>query len=240
MGGGGKAMARCTCAGLCVFVWKCMWQSSQRRSVAVSGAAACREAPTLPPQHSVPYPLPVPAPLQGMGEPLNNYEAVKGAVRLMTDPRAFGLRRRKVTVSTVGVIPRMLTMAEDMPGIRCGGACRALAVLPWLAASAGYAAESFVWVVAGLAGCACSCHPAMLAGETQAACRADAAGGARAHCAAWRCLCMRPPRSCGRSSCPAPRPSSWTGAEPGRCAVCREGVGGGGAQQRARNLFTAA
>lgn len=32
----------------------------------------------------------------GMGEPLNNYEAVRSAVQMMTDPRYFGLRRKKV------------------------------------------------------------------------------------------------------------------------------------------------
>ncbi|KAL4420786.1 hypothetical protein ABPG75_010442 [Micractinium tetrahymenae] len=53
----------------------------------------------------------------GMGEPLNNYSAVKAAVSMMTDPRAFGLRRKKVTVSTVGVVPRLLQLADDMPGV---------------------------------------------------------------------------------------------------------------------------
>ncbi|KAL4857551.1 putative dual-specificity RNA methyltransferase RlmN 2 [Chlorella vulgaris] len=53
----------------------------------------------------------------GMGEPLNNYEAVRSAVHMMTDSRFFALRRRKVTVSTVGVIPRLLQMADDMPGV---------------------------------------------------------------------------------------------------------------------------
>lgn len=50
-----------------------------------------------------------------MGEPLNNYEAVKLAVSMMTDPRVFGLSRRHVTVSTVGVIPRIKQMAQDLP-----------------------------------------------------------------------------------------------------------------------------
>lgn len=53
----------------------------------------------------------------GMGEPLNNYGAVRSAVGMMTDPRYFGLRRKKVTVSTVGVIPRLLQMVDDMPGV---------------------------------------------------------------------------------------------------------------------------
>jgi hypothetical protein len=42
-----------------------------------------------------------------MGEPLNNYEAVRTAVGLMVDSRLFALRRSKVTVSTVGIVPRI-------------------------------------------------------------------------------------------------------------------------------------
>lgn len=52
-----------------------------------------------------------------MGEPLNNYESVRGAARQMVDSGVFGLRRSCVTVSTVGVIPRMLQMATDLPGV---------------------------------------------------------------------------------------------------------------------------
>jgi adenine C2-methylase RlmN of 23S rRNA A2503 and tRNA A37 len=53
----------------------------------------------------------------GMGEPLNNYDAVVAAVRGLTDSRRFGLRRSAVTVSTVGVVPRLRTLAADMPGV---------------------------------------------------------------------------------------------------------------------------
>ncbi len=52
---------------------------------------------------------------KGMGEPLNNYAAVCEAVRMMTDPRYFGLGRQQVTISTVGVIPRMLSLPDDLP-----------------------------------------------------------------------------------------------------------------------------
>jgi adenine C2-methylase RlmN of 23S rRNA A2503 and tRNA A37 len=52
-----------------------------------------------------------------MGEPLNNYESVRSAVSLMTDPQVFQLRRRSVTVSTVGVIPRIASLAADLPGV---------------------------------------------------------------------------------------------------------------------------
>ena len=53
----------------------------------------------------------------GMGEPLNNYAAVKGAVRQMTDSTMFGLSPRSVTVSTVGIVPRMRTFVVDLPGV---------------------------------------------------------------------------------------------------------------------------
>ncbi len=55
--------------------------------------------------------------MQGMGEPLNNYNEVSSAVKMMVDPQVFALRRSAVTVSTVGVIPRMLQMVEDLPGV---------------------------------------------------------------------------------------------------------------------------
>ena len=55
--------------------------------------------------------------MQGMGEPMNNYEQVASAVHMMTDPQVFALRRSAVTISTVGVIPRMLQMVTDLPGV---------------------------------------------------------------------------------------------------------------------------
>ena len=56
-------------------------------------------------------------PQQGMGEPLNNYQAVRAAATAMTDNRRFGMRRAAVTISTVGVIPRILSLPEDLPGL---------------------------------------------------------------------------------------------------------------------------
>ena len=55
--------------------------------------------------------------MQGMGEPLNNYTQVSSAVQMMVDPQIFALRRSAVTVSTVGVIPRILQMIDDLPGV---------------------------------------------------------------------------------------------------------------------------
>jgi len=53
----------------------------------------------------------------GMGEPLNNYRAVCAAVRVLIDPSLFGIRPSCVTVSTVGIVPRMARFAIDLPGV---------------------------------------------------------------------------------------------------------------------------
>ncbi|KDD75500.1 hypothetical protein H632_c653p0 [Helicosporidium sp. ATCC 50920] len=53
----------------------------------------------------------------GMGEPLDNYEAVRGAIRTLTSSETFALRRRAVTLSTVGVVPRLRQLAQDLPGV---------------------------------------------------------------------------------------------------------------------------
>jgi 23S rRNA (adenine2503-C2)-methyltransferase len=51
----------------------------------------------------------------GMGEPLLNYDSVLIALRLMLDDHAYGLSRRRVTVSTSGVVPMMDRLAQDCP-----------------------------------------------------------------------------------------------------------------------------
>src|SRR5690606_15245221 len=51
----------------------------------------------------------------GMGEPLLNYDNVLGALRLMLDDNAYGLSRRRVTVSTSGVVPFIDRLADDCP-----------------------------------------------------------------------------------------------------------------------------
>lgn len=50
-----------------------------------------------------------------MGEPLNNYEAVRSATSMMIDPALFSLRRSKVTISTVGIVPRILQVFRLRP-----------------------------------------------------------------------------------------------------------------------------
>lgn len=51
----------------------------------------------------------------GMGEPLLNYDQVLGALRLMLDDNAYGLSRRRVTVSTSGVVPFIDRLSQDCP-----------------------------------------------------------------------------------------------------------------------------
>ncbi|WP_066421716.1 dual-specificity RNA methyltransferase RlmN [Bordetella ansorpii] len=53
--------------------------------------------------------------MMGMGEPLLNYEQLLPALRLMLDDNAYGLSRRRVTVSTSGVVPMMDRLSQDCP-----------------------------------------------------------------------------------------------------------------------------
>lgn len=49
----------------------------------------------------------------GMGEPLANYRNLVPALRLLTDPLGFGLSKRRVTVSTSGLVPAIDRLGED-------------------------------------------------------------------------------------------------------------------------------
>lgn len=53
--------------------------------------------------------------LMGMGEPLLNLDNVVPALRLMLDDNAYGLSRRRVTVSTSGIVPMIDALAEQCP-----------------------------------------------------------------------------------------------------------------------------
>ena len=50
--------------------------------------------------------------LMGMGEPLANFRQVVAATNLMVDPYAWALSRRRVTLSTVGLVPALYRLAE--------------------------------------------------------------------------------------------------------------------------------
>ncbi|MBX3636886.1 MAG: 23S rRNA (adenine(2503)-C(2))-methyltransferase RlmN [Rubrivivax sp.] len=53
--------------------------------------------------------------MMGMGEPLQNYAALVPALKVMLDDHGYGLSRRRVTVSTSGVVPMMERLARDCP-----------------------------------------------------------------------------------------------------------------------------
>jgi 23S rRNA (adenine2503-C2)-methyltransferase len=70
----------------------------------------CRMRETLPEGASITNVV-----FMGMGEPLLNLAAVVEAVRLLIDPKAFAIAPRRVTVSTAGVVPRLLDLVTAVP-----------------------------------------------------------------------------------------------------------------------------
>jgi 23S rRNA (adenine2503-C2)-methyltransferase len=56
--------------------------------------------------------------LMGMGEPLHNYDAVLKTVRCLTDPAGFNLGARRITISTIGLVPQIRQLARE--GLQVG------------------------------------------------------------------------------------------------------------------------
>ena len=54
----------------------------------------------------------------GMGEPMLNLGALRKTVAILTDPKGRGLSRRRITVSTAGVVEGIRSLADDGPDIR--------------------------------------------------------------------------------------------------------------------------
>src|SRR5690606_4969418 len=52
--------------------------------------------------------------MMGMGEPLLNYDAVLNSMRTMLDDFAYGMSKRRVTLSTSGVVPKIDQMVKDI------------------------------------------------------------------------------------------------------------------------------
>jgi 23S rRNA (adenine2503-C2)-methyltransferase len=52
--------------------------------------------------------------LMGMGEPLYNFDGVKGAMKIVMDGDGLGLSRRRITLSTSGVVPMMARAGEEI------------------------------------------------------------------------------------------------------------------------------
>jgi len=56
--------------------------------------------------------------VMGMGEPLANYENLMSALRIVNASWGFGFGARRVTISTSGVVPKILKLAEEPLGFR--------------------------------------------------------------------------------------------------------------------------
>ncbi|WP_445114960.1 23S rRNA (adenine(2503)-C(2))-methyltransferase RlmN [Acinetobacter sp. WZC-1] len=52
--------------------------------------------------------------MMGMGEPLLNYDAVLSSMHIMLDDFAYGMSKRRVTLSTSGVVPKIDQLAQDI------------------------------------------------------------------------------------------------------------------------------
>lgn len=55
--------------------------------------------------------------LMGIGEPLDNFDNVLRFLQLLSDPNGYGMSLRHVTVSTCGVVPKILELAEQRLGL---------------------------------------------------------------------------------------------------------------------------
>ena len=53
----------------------------------------------------------------GMGEPLANYDQTLKSVRLLSDSDGYGMSEKRITISTVGLVPRMRQLARE--GLKC-------------------------------------------------------------------------------------------------------------------------
>ncbi len=66
---------------------------------------------TLPEHPQIPVQRITNVVMMGMGEPLLNFDAVVAALALMRDDYAYGLAKRRVTLSTAGVVPQIIQLA---------------------------------------------------------------------------------------------------------------------------------
>ena len=51
--------------------------------------------------------------MMGMGEPFQNYENLMAALDRLNDPRGFGIGARRITISTVGLVPKIKQFADE-------------------------------------------------------------------------------------------------------------------------------
>ena len=85
-----------------------LWFAEHRMRQRRAGTAPVRS--NSPPERAVDNVV-----MMGMGEPLQNYNALVPALRTMLDDHGYGLSRRRVTVSTSGVVPMIDRLRDDCP-----------------------------------------------------------------------------------------------------------------------------
>jgi 23S rRNA (adenine2503-C2)-methyltransferase len=87
-----------------------LWVANQRLEQLQREGKATR----LEGEHTSPKPVSNVV-MMGMGEPLNNFGPVTDAMEVMLDDLAYGLSRRRVTLSTSGVVPYIRKLKERLP-----------------------------------------------------------------------------------------------------------------------------
>jgi 23S rRNA (adenine2503-C2)-methyltransferase len=79
------------------------------RASSTAQSASARDRSRLPsPEHRLRNVV-----LMGMGEPLHNYDAVMHATDILRDPSGLAIAAERITLSTVGVVPGILRLAEE-------------------------------------------------------------------------------------------------------------------------------
>ncbi|MFZ3323128.1 MAG: 23S rRNA (adenine(2503)-C(2))-methyltransferase RlmN [Usitatibacter sp.] len=93
-----------------------VWVANRRLEELEREGSSSRLAPRDPDAESSRSPRPVSnVVMMGMGEPLNNFEPVVDAMKIMLDDLAYGLSRRRVTLSTSGVVPNIRKLKNALP-----------------------------------------------------------------------------------------------------------------------------
>jgi 23S rRNA (adenine2503-C2)-methyltransferase len=98
------------CSMACDFCATATMEFSRNLSTAEIVDQVCRMRELLAEEQSLTNVV-----FMGMGEPLLNFEAVVEALRLLVDPKAFAMAPSRVTVSTVGIVPRMAELLARVP-----------------------------------------------------------------------------------------------------------------------------
>ena len=92
-----------------------LWIASRALAAAPAGGAPAGEAAAVPRAAPKGERVISNVVMMGMGEPLANFDNVVAAMRLMLDDNAYGLSRRRVTLSTAGIVPAIDRLRDACP-----------------------------------------------------------------------------------------------------------------------------